>query len=170
MTEYDETTTAQQRATQGRTSAPTRTPSRTDPDDLVVTRSEERLRVDVQRRPYERIRVRRTVVTETVQVQVQVRREELHVDREPITDPTGVVDVAGAGGDLSGTAAGGVLEVVLHEERPVVGVQVVPVERVRVITEVVTTEQQLSGDVRSERVELEGAPGVATGALGTDRP
>lgn len=162
MDQYDDSTAAQQRTDQGGAADPT---GAADPGDLVVTRSEERLRVDVERRPYERVRVRRTVVTETVQVQVQVRREELHVEREPIPDPAGAVDVTGAGG----APTGGVLEIVLHEERPVVGVQAVPVERVRVVTEVVTADQVLSGDVRSERVDLDPVRGVPSGAVGSER-
>jgi uncharacterized protein (TIGR02271 family) len=142
-------------------------PQGQDPTDLVVTRSEERLHVDVQRRPYQRVRVRKTVVTETVTVEVQVRREELHVEREPVTDPEGSVDLSGAG---EGTPAdGGVLEIVLHEERPVVDVQVVPVERVRVLTEVVSADQVLRGEVRSERIDLDGVSGVAPGAVGRER-
>ena len=38
----------------------------------------------------------------------------------------------------------------LHEERPVVETEAVPVERVRLGTETVTDEQTVTGDVRKE--------------------
>jgi stress response protein YsnF len=47
-------------------------------------------------------------------------------------------------------------EVVLSEERPVVEKTVEPVERVRLGTEEVTSQETVSEDVRRERVEAEG--------------
>ena len=126
---------------------------------LVVTRSEEQLRVATVRRPYQRVVVRRHVVTETVvqQVEVQVRREVLEVERTPIDDPAGTVDVLPGDVPLRDPLSpdAEVLEMVLHEERPVVGVQVVPVERVRIITDRVRGEQTVSADVRSERIDVD---------------
>src|SRR5687768_13223058 len=46
--------------------------------------SEEQLEVGTEVRPAERVRLRKHVVTEEVTVTVQVRREELVIDREPI--------------------------------------------------------------------------------------
>jgi hypothetical protein len=46
--------------------------------------------------------------------------------------------------------------VVLHAERPVTQTEAVPVERVRLDTETVTEQQQVSGEVRKERIETEG--------------
>ena len=43
----------------------------------------------------------------------------------------------------------------LHEERPVVATEAVPVERVRLGTETVTDEQTVSGEVRKEQIELD---------------
>ena len=143
---------------------------RTDLDRLEVVRSEEQLRVESARRPYQRVVVRRRVVTETVvqQVEVQVRREVLEVERTPVDDPAGSLEVL-AGEELlrDPLSPDAVLEVVLHEERPVVGVQVVPVERVRIITERVRGEQVISADLRSERIDVDvsgAAAGTAAGA------
>jgi hypothetical protein len=52
-------------------------------------------------------------------------------------------------------------EVVLHEEVPVVQKTTQPVERVRLDTREVTTEQTVSEEVRKEHVETDGD--VATG-------
>ena len=149
---------------------------RTHGDRLEVIRSEERLRVESARRPYQRVVVRRRVVTETVvqQVEVQVRREVLEVERTPVEDAAGSLEVLPGEellrDPLSPDAP--VLEIVLHEERPVVGVQVVPVERVRIITERVRGEQTVSADLRSERVDVDvsgAAAGTVTGS-GTGAP
>ena len=47
-------------------------------------------------------------------------------------------------------------EVVLHEERPVVGTEAVPKERVRLDTQTVTDDEVVSGQVRKERIDTEG--------------
>jgi len=51
-----------------------------------MTRSEERLRAGTERVQTGRARLRKYVVTDTEQVQVPVSREEVRVEREPITD------------------------------------------------------------------------------------
>jgi stress response protein YsnF len=58
--------------------------------DDAMTRSEERLHVGAERREVGRARLRKYVVTEEVQKTVPVRREEVRVEREPITDDTGM--------------------------------------------------------------------------------
>jgi stress response protein YsnF len=45
---------------------------------------------------------------------------------------------------------------VLHEERPVVEKEAVPVERVRLDTDTVTEQETVSEEVRKERVEVDG--------------
>jgi len=89
------------------------------------------------------------VVTDQQSVQVPVSREEVRVEREPITD-------ANRGDALSG---GQITEeeheVVLTAERPVVTTEAVPVERVRLGTETVTEQQNVSGEVRKEQIELD---------------
>jgi stress response protein YsnF len=46
-------------------------------------------------------------------------------------------------------------EIVLHAERPVVSVEVVPVERVRLRTEVVTGSEQVTERVEREQIVVD---------------
>jgi uncharacterized protein (TIGR02271 family) len=118
--------------------------------DDAMTRSEEELRVGTERREAGRARLRKYVVTETEQRTVPVRREEVRVDREPITE--GNVDQALDGPDISEEEH----EVVLHEERPVVEKQTVPKERVRLTAEEHTDEETVSEALRKERIDTDG--------------
>jgi uncharacterized protein (TIGR02271 family) len=118
--------------------------------DDAMTRSEEELRVGTAEQERGRARLRKYVVTEEVQQTVPVRREEVRVEREPITD--GNVDDALDGPAISEEEH----EVVLHEEQPVVEKKAVPKERVRMEKESVTDEAQVSEDVRKERIEADG--------------
>ncbi|MFL6226526.1 MAG: DUF2382 domain-containing protein, partial [Actinomycetes bacterium] len=63
--------------------------------DDAMTRSEEELRVGTTRRERGRARLRKYVTTETRQVTVPVQREELRVEREPITDANRDAAVSG---------------------------------------------------------------------------
>ena len=49
-------------------------------------------------------------------------------------------------------------EIILHTERPVVTVEVVPVERVRLRTETVTGQEQDSGQVQREQIVVDESP------------
>jgi uncharacterized protein (TIGR02271 family) len=118
--------------------------------DNAMTRSEEELRVGTEKREAGRARLRKYVVTENVETTVPVEREEVRVEREPITD-------ANADSALDGPAISEEEhEVVLHEERPVVDKQVVPKERVRLERDTHIDEESVSEDVRKERIETEG--------------
>ena len=119
--------------------------------DDAMTRSEEELHVGTASREAGRARLRKYVVTEQVQKTVPVRREEVRVEREPITDDN--VDAATSGAEISE----GEHEVVLHEEEPVVEKRTVPKERVRLDKDMTTEERQVSEEVRKERIEAEGA-------------
>src|SRR3954451_22830949 len=118
--------------------------------DTAMTRSEEELKVGTAKREAGRARLRKYVVTENVTQTVPVQREEVRVEREPITD--GNVGQALDGPAISEEEH----EVVLHEETPVVEKNVVPKERVRLDVDTHTEEQQVSEDVRSEQIEVEG--------------
>jgi uncharacterized protein (TIGR02271 family) len=118
--------------------------------DQAMTRSEEELKVGTAKRESGRARLRKYVVAENVTQTVPVQREEVRVEREPITD-------ANAGAALDGPAISEEEhEVVLHEETPVVEKQAVPKERVRLDVDTHTEERQISEDVRSEQIEVEG--------------
>ena len=118
--------------------------------DNAMTRSEERLRVGKQDEETGRVRLRKWVETEHVTQTVPVRRERVSVEREPITDAN--IDSAMDGPEISEEEH----EVTLHEERPVVATEAVPVERVRLNKEAVTEQQEVGGEVRKERIETEG--------------
>lgn len=118
--------------------------------DDAMTRSEEELRVGTTRRERGRVRLRKYVTTEQRQVTVPVQREEVRVEREPITDAN--VDAATSGPEISEEEH----EVVLSEEEPVVEKRAVPKERVRLDKETVTEQEQVGGEVRQERIEVEG--------------
>jgi uncharacterized protein (TIGR02271 family) len=118
--------------------------------DEAMTRSEEELRVGTARQERGRARLRKYVVTEHVQQTVPVSHEEVRLEREPITDAN--IDEAMSGPAISEEEH----EVVLSEEVPVVEKRAVPKERVRLGTETVTDETEISEEVRKERIEPEG--------------
>jgi uncharacterized protein (TIGR02271 family) len=118
--------------------------------DHAMTRSEEELRVGTAQQETGRVRLRKYVVTEQVQTTVPVQREEVRVEREPITDANR--DQALDGPEISDEEH----EVVLHEEVPVVGKQTVPKERVSLQKDTLTEERAVSEEVRKERIETEG--------------
>ncbi|RBY92770.1 DUF2382 domain-containing protein [Blastococcus sp. TF02A-30] len=119
--------------------------------DDAMTRSEERLNVGTRSEEVGRARLRKYVVTENVTETVPVSREEVRVEREPITD-------ANVGNALDGPAISEEEhEVTLRAERPVVEKEAVPVERVRLDKETVTDQETVSADVRKEEIEVDGA-------------
>jgi uncharacterized protein (TIGR02271 family) len=118
--------------------------------DDAMTRSEEELRVGKTSRESGRARLRKYVVTEQVETTVPVQREEVRIEREPITD-------ANVGDATDGPAISEEEhEVTLHEEQVVVEKQAVPKERVRLDKDTVTEEQQVSEEVRKEQIEADG--------------
>ena len=118
--------------------------------DDAMTRSEEELRVGTAQRERGRARLRKYVVTDEVQQTVPVQREEVRVEREPVTDDN--IDRATTGPEISEEEH----EVVLHEEEVVTEKRAVPKERVRMTTDKVTDEETVSEEVRKERIEVEG--------------
>ncbi|WP_409329341.1 PRC-barrel domain-containing protein [Trujillonella humicola] len=134
-----------------------------------MVRSEEQLRVGTERVASTRARLVKYVVTEEVQVTVPIRREEIRIEEVPLDAPD-----PGPGESLVAPGAAeprdpahpttspipvvsGDLpeEVVLHAERPVVSVEVVPVERVRLRTDVVTGSEQITEQVQRERIVVD---------------
>src|SRR5919107_1577522 len=102
--------------------------------DNAMTRSEERMTVGTTSQEVGRARLRKYVVSENVTETVPVTREEVRVEREPITE-------ANIGNAMDGPAISEEEhEVVLHAEQPVVAKEAVPVERVRLDKDVVTEQ------------------------------
>jgi uncharacterized protein (TIGR02271 family) len=118
--------------------------------DDAMTRSEEELHVGTTQQESGRARLRKYVVEDEVTQTVPVKREEVRVEREPITD-------ANAGAATDGPAISEEEhEVVLHEEEVVTEKRAVPKERIRVDKETVTDEQQVSETLRKEEVDIDG--------------
>ena len=119
-----------------------------DTDDA-MTRSEEQLQVGTVRRPSSLVRLRKYIVTEEVQMTVPVRREEVRLVREPVTDAN--IGAAMDGPELSEEEH----ELTLMEEQVVVDKQVVPKERVRLDKAVTSEEEVVAEQVRKEQIDME---------------
>ena len=132
----------------GETGGPGRDVSGRNTDDA-MTRSEEELRVGTAERESGRVRLRKYVVEDEVTQTVPVRREEVRVEREPITDAN--VDDATSGPEISSEEH----EVVLREEEVVTEKRAVPKERVRLDKDVETEEREVSETLRKEQVEVD---------------
>jgi len=118
--------------------------------DSAITRSEEEVRVGTMRQEAGRVRLRRYITTESVAQTVPVEREEVRIEREPITEAN--AGDAMSGPDLSEEE----VELTLSEEEPVVEKRVVPKERVRLDKDVVTEQETVSTDLRKEQIDVEG--------------
>lgn len=115
--------------------------------DGYLTLSEEQLRVGTEEHEVGRARLRKYVVTEHVTTTVPVSHEEVRLVREPISE----ADRGSGVGRIQEEE----LEVTLHEERPTVRKEAVAVERVRLETEKVTEQEEISTDIRKEQVEYD---------------
>ena len=117
-----------------------------DTDDY-LTLSEEQLRVGTQRVEAGRARLRKFVVTEQQTVTVPVSHDEVKIVREPLQP-----------GESTGGATIGedVIEVTLMQDKVLVDKQVVGVEKVKLATQTVTEQQQVTEQVRKEQIEVTG--------------
>jgi len=118
--------------------------------DSAITRSEEEVRVGTMRQEAGRVRLRKYITTESVSQTVPVEREEVRIEREPITEAN--AGAAMSGPDLSEEE----VEVTLTEEEPVVEKRVVPKERVRLDKDVVTEQETVGTELRKEQIDVEG--------------
>jgi uncharacterized protein (TIGR02271 family) len=121
--------------------------------DDAMTRSEEELRVGKTEREAGRVRLKKYVVEDEVSQTVPVRREEVRVEREPITDAN--IGDATSGPEISEEEH----EVVLREEEPVAEKRTVPKERVRLDKDVHTEEHEVSDTLRKEQIDVDDAQG-----------
>lgn len=125
-----------------------------------LTRSEEQLHVGTEKVQTGKARLRKFVVTEEQRVTVPVSREEVKVVREPLT-PGDSVDGA--------TIGEAVVEVNLTQDRVLVNKDVVGVEKVKLGTETVTEQQEVTEAVRKEQIEFDdGTSTAATDKLEGD--
>jgi uncharacterized protein (TIGR02271 family) len=123
--------------------------------DQAMTRSEEELQVGKTQRESGRARLRKYVVEDEVTETVPVQREEVRIEREPITDAN--IDSATEGPAISDEEH----EVVLHEEEVVAEKRAVPKERIRLDKDTVTDERQVSETVRKEEIDVDDESGTS---------
>jgi hypothetical protein len=125
--------------------------------DGAMTRSEEQLVVGTERVATTRARLVKYVVTEDVQITVPIRREEIRLEHVPVDAPDDGPGETLLTDQPSGTAATGGLpgEIILHTERPVVTVEVVPIERVRLRTELVQGQETVTEQVQREQIAVD---------------
>jgi stress response protein YsnF len=135
-----------------------------------MTRSEEQLRVGTERVSATRARLVKYVVTEDVQITVPIRREEIRVEQVPVDGEDGdwageSLEMPAGTAEAAATASGGLPdEIILHTERPVVTVEVVPVERVRLRTELVQGQETVTEQVQREQIVADQTPSAGVGS------
>ena len=113
--------------------------------DAAMVRSEEELTVGKHAQEVGRVRLRKWVETENVQLTVPVERQVARVVREPAAED-----------DTPGDLVEGDAEIVLSEEVVDVSKRTVAKERVALDTETATTQFPVNETVRKERVAVEG--------------
>ncbi|NUP28649.1 MAG: PRC and DUF2382 domain-containing protein [Nocardia sp.] len=119
-------------------------PTTRRPEFLV--RSEERLNIGTRQEVSGHARLHKYVVSEEQTVTVPTSHEEVHIEREPITDTSALPADFGEQEQ----------EVTLHQDRVTVDKEKVPVERVRLVVAQVEEDQTITETVRKERIEIEG--------------
>lgn len=120
-----------------------------DASQDAMTRSEEELQIDKEKQPREKVRLRKFVVTENVQQTVPVQREEVRVEREPITEAN--LDQATSGPEITESEH----EVTLNEEQVVTQKKTVPKEQVRLSKDTVSDEEKVNEELRKEQIETQ---------------
>ncbi|MER6605542.1 PRC and DUF2382 domain-containing protein [Streptomyces sp. NPDC000927] len=117
-----------------------------------LIRSEEQLRVDTEEYESGRARLHKYVVTENVTRTVPLTHEEVRVVREtlqPGERTTGPANISEQD-----------VEVTLHAERATTRKETVPVERVRLETERVTEQKEISAELRKEQIDYTDAKNI----------
>jgi uncharacterized protein (TIGR02271 family) len=135
-----------------------RSTTRRSGEDIRVPISEEQLDVVKHDREAGEVRLRKEVVHETKRVDVPVTREEVHVERVPVSERRDVVP-----GDKAFQQD--TVSVPVHEEEIEVRKRPVVKEEVRLRKDRVTEQRAAEADVRSERVEIEGQDQQRTGGI-----
>jgi len=120
------------------------TPDTTDSQET-VTRSEEELHTGTRQREAGQVRVRKYVDTEEAQTTVPTSREEVSVERVPVSE----------GSAAEADFSEGEITVPIVEEEAVVEKRPVVKEELRISKESVTGEETVEADVRKERIDID---------------
>src|SRR5919112_1401322 len=120
-----------------------------DPKEIRVPIHEERLEVEKRQGEMGSVDIRKTVETEQVNVPVELRHEEVTVDRVDVKDrPV-------AAGDMTSAFEEGTIRVPVRGEQAVVEKEAVVTGEVVIDREVETERQVVSDTVRKERVDVD---------------
>lgn len=122
------------------------TTRRVEEGDARLTLSEEQLSVGKREVESGRVDIDKRVETRHVSDTVETRREEVTVERRPITDPLAASGQARIEGDE--------IRIPLHEEEVVVQKRVVPREELVVKKHQVVEEQPIETELRRERLDV----------------
>ena len=122
-------------------------------DDNTLIRNEEHLNVGTQRVEAGEVRLHKYVATDTENVEVPVTHEEVRVERTPISAEDAEAQAKSGGLDSNSTEDA---SVTLHEERPVINKETVPVEKVNLRTEEVSDTESVTEQVRKEEIDADG--------------
>lgn len=143
MGRHRDTATGQSRPLVGAGAGTERSAETRGKEELI--RSEEQLRIGTEEYESGRARLHKYVVTENVTRTVPLTHEEVRVVREPLQPGergTGPTDIREQD-----------VEVTLHAERATTSKETVPVERVRMETERVTEQKEVSAELRKEQID-----------------
>jgi uncharacterized protein (TIGR02271 family) len=110
-----------------------------------ITLAEEQLRVGKRQTEAGEVALRKTVDTQHVREQVELRHDEVTVERRPVTDPSTVSGRAELGADE--------IRVPIMEERVVMQKVLVPREEIIVRKNAVVENQTVEADLRHERLD-----------------
>ncbi|QMU76283.1 PRC and DUF2382 domain-containing protein [Streptacidiphilus sp. PB12-B1b] len=124
------------------------------PEPIEFVCREERLDISTEWSVLGHARLRKYVTTEQVERRVPVVRERIRVERVPV----GADERAQL---TDQEIAEATEEVTLHEERVVVRKAVVPVERIRLVTERFTEEQIVRDELHREHIQVQDSTRVA---------
>lgn len=120
-----------------------------------VVLSEEQVEVGTERHVRERVHLRKRIVTEEITLRVELQREELVVEREPV-EPTALG--AGPAPAPEALTDGEPLVITLYGEEPVLSRRIVPVERVVLRKDTVLESERIVAEVDREVAEVDRDP------------
>ena len=123
-------------------------------NDGELIRSEEQMNVNKERVATGEARLRKYVVTDTETVEVPVKREEVSVERTPIS----AEDAKNYNGTISGDTEEA--SVTLHEEQVNVNKETVPVEKINLKKDTVRDTETHTEELRKEQIDTDGVDGL----------
>jgi stress response protein YsnF len=140
--------------------APSNTPETSDSGTTVIPLYEESIKVGKREVDAGTVRVRKIVTIETVNQPVQIRREQVVIERDGTDDQGHQTSSSPQQGLQSGDSSGKAFEqqeTVIHlkKEEPVVQTQVVPAGRVVVQKRTETEQQNVQRQLRREDLQVE---------------